>query len=168
MQSRALDTYVTKNCPRQIKARIGDWLERYVAMCRLNIRKSVGRIRKGQDKFCKLVLAELEKRGISSTMELDPEVRHSIECKIKRKKRGRCAPFYRTPISAAWEETEQFIAARKESEAAAKEARGMVDGFTEAELRDWESWKEYREGIKEDFLEMDEEPDAYDGFEVAL
>lgn len=167
-QSGALDTYVTKNCPRQIKARIADWLERYVALCRLNIRKSGSQIKKGQDKFCNVVIAELEKRQISSTTELEPEVRHSIKCKVKRKKRGRCAPFYRTPISAAWEETEPLIVTRLESEAAAKEAEGMVDGFSEADLRDWESWKEYREGIEEDFLEIAEEPDTGDGLEDVL
>jgi hypothetical protein len=104
MQSKALDSYLTSKCPRQIKTRIGDWLERFVAMCRLNVRKSAGQIKKGQHRLCGVVIAELEKRGVSTTTEVDPEVRFSIKCKVKRKKTGKCASYYRTPISTAWDD----------------------------------------------------------------
>ncbi|KAL7269624.1 hypothetical protein RUND412_007698 [Rhizina undulata] len=118
--SGAKDRYARELCPRQIKKKIQEPLERYVAMCRLEVRNSHGIVKKGKDKFCDVVVKELEKMGfVSVSQEVDQEVAKAFMCKIYRSKDSKCERYKNTPFSRIWEETLQPILERK-----AREARG--------------------------------------------
>jgi len=158
MQSGAQRTYTHANCPNQFKKRLSDWLERYVARCTMNIRKTkTGRIKSGKHALCDLVKHELQRTGVQTVTELDKEVRDAFECKIKHKKSKKCDQYYGTPISSVWDETRNAILKRVEGELQQKDTPAMpvVDGFTPKELREWEWALEEIEGMKGEFKEMD-------------
>lgn len=159
MDSKAQHTYTHTNCPNQFKKRLSDWLERYVAMCNMNIHKAKvgGKIKSGKHALCDLVKDELRKAGVQTVTELDKEVRDALKCKIKRKKSKKCKKYYRAPISSVWDETRDAILERVEGELQQKDtpAVPVVDGFTSKELREWEQELAEIEGMKGEFREMD-------------
>ena len=162
MSSGAQPTYTHTNCPNQFKKRLSDWLERYVAMCNMNIHKAnVGKkIKSGKHPLCDLVKHELQKTGVQTITELDKEVRYAFECKIKRKKRSKkCKKYSRTPISSIWDETKDAILEREEKELGFQQKDTptvpVVDGFTPEELRDWEWALAEIDGMEGEFKEMD-------------
>jgi len=162
MSSGAQRTYTHTNCPNQFKKRLSDWLERYVAMCNMNIHKAkVGKkIKSGKHPLCDLVKHELQRTGVQTITELDQEVRYAFECKIKRKKKSKkCKKYYRSPISSVWDETKDAILDREEKELELQQKDTptvpVVDGFTPEELRDWEWALSEIDGMKGEFKEMD-------------
>lgn len=112
----ATQRYAKVFCPNQIGTKIKDWLERYVAYCRLGIRRGsvLKNIKMGRDGLCDLVISELEGKGVVSTLQLEPEHRDAFKCKIKgNKKDPKCKPYLEGPISKVWDETSDAIIARK-------------------------------------------------------
>jgi hypothetical protein len=78
-----------KICARQIKAKIQDPLEAYVALCRLNIRRSMGDRVSGwyvdtsrKDQYCDDVLGIIERKGYKSVTDVEDDVKYAINCKI--------------------------------------------------------------------------------------
>lgn len=112
----ATQQYAKVLCPAQILVKIKDWLERYVAYCRLGIRRgSIMRgIKMGSDGLCDLVVSELEARGVKSTLQLEPEHREAFKCKIEGNPKDlKCKPYLHRGISSVWDETAEAIKARK-------------------------------------------------------
>ncbi|KAI5851429.1 hypothetical protein DFP73DRAFT_537127 [Morchella snyderi] len=113
----ATKEYVKTVCPAQIGVKMRDWLERYVAYCRLGIRKgALGIVKTGKDGMCDLVIHELESKHIISTMDLEPEQSIAFKCKIKGSKKKKCKPYAKTPISSVWDDTIEAVRERKERE----------------------------------------------------
>ncbi|KAL7276651.1 hypothetical protein RUND412_000356 [Rhizina undulata] len=108
--SGARDRYYKELCPRQIKEKIKDPLEQYMALCRLNVHVSGLLIKNGKDKFCDVVIKEIEGAGYASiTQEMHPEIRDAFMCKIERKKNGKCRKYKNSPFSKVWEETREVV-----------------------------------------------------------
>lgn len=111
----ATQKYAKVFCPTQIHMRIKDWLERYVAYCRIGIR--IGgvskRVKAGRDGLCELVINELESKGVASTLQLEPEHREAFKCKITESRKNKCKPYLQSPISSVWDETLEVIKARR-------------------------------------------------------
>lgn len=112
----ATQQYAKVICPAQILVKIKDWLERYVAYCRLGIRRGsiLKGVKMGKDGLCELVVSELESKGVKSTLQLEPEHREAFKCKIQgNRKSPKCKPYLDTGISRVWDETSEAIKARQ-------------------------------------------------------
>lgn len=83
-------------CPRQIDVRIKDTLERYVAYCRLDIRKSGlgGIITKiGEHTTCGSVIEIIEQAGSPRLKEMSPLLKMTLECAAGLISRHKCKSF---------------------------------------------------------------------------
>ncbi|KAL7269625.1 hypothetical protein RUND412_007699 [Rhizina undulata] len=87
--------YSKNLCPRQIKRNILDPLERYVALCRLNVRRVGDKNREkgliklaGKDKHCDTIIAALKSQGNPDVSMLDPEMKVSLLCQVTNGGRG--------------------------------------------------------------------------------
>lgn len=100
--------YLLDSCPRQISAKIDNPLERYVAYCRLGIHRKLGVRKWGEDKFCDVVIAELEKHGVKDVQsDMNDEQILGFLCKIERSKvHPDCWRFRKTPMDKVWEEAQ--------------------------------------------------------------
>jgi hypothetical protein len=113
--------YLTMLCPRQIAYKIKNPLERYVAKCRLGIKK-VGKIHhQHTDHLCDVVIHELKQRGVEKIEDVTDEQTFVAMCKIKQGWskifRSECWRWNHTPFSRVWDEAEIL---RKEGEGKAK------------------------------------------------
>jgi hypothetical protein len=128
--------YLTMLCPRQITYKIKNPLERYVAKCRLGVKK-VGKIHhQMKDHLCDVVIHELEKHGIEKIEDVTDEQTFVAMCKIKQGWskifKSECWRWNHTPFSRVWDEAEVL-----RTEGAGK-ARGLLEKAEvkrEAELK---------------------------------
>lgn len=126
--------YMTMLCPRQIDNKIKNPLERYVAKCRLGIKKKAGINFMKQDHLCDVLIDELEARGIEEIGQVSKEETEVLMCKVHQKSGGKCSKYRDTPISEAWREAEE-LRARNDPGEVEEEVEGEceeVGGFEEA------------------------------------
>jgi len=106
--------YLTHLCPRQIAAKMTNPLERYIAKCRLGIKKIGALHYEKKDHLCDVVLYELVKHGIQDIHQLTDQQVVVAMCKIKQgwhkrldpKWTKKCGKFIKTPVSNMWDEAE--------------------------------------------------------------
>ncbi|KAI5818030.1 hypothetical protein BZA77DRAFT_365428 [Pyronema omphalodes] len=105
--STGLEEYQNFLCPRLIKAKIHNRLERNIARCRLGIShgwNGLGFQGKVPDHLCPLFLSEIDARGYTSIDQIPQKVQDILVCKIKHDKSKGCKPYIKTPIADAWKE----------------------------------------------------------------
>lgn len=127
----ATQKYAKDFCPAQIRMKIKDWLERYVAYCRLGIRTGniMKGIKMGRDGLCEVVVRELESKGVKSTLQLEPEHREAFRCKIQGNfKDLKCKPYLDGGISRVWDQAADAIKARQLKELGVLQATAAAEG----------------------------------------
>lgn len=130
----ATQKYAKDFCPAQIRMKIKDWLEQYVAYCRLGIRTGniMKGIKMGRDGLCEVVVRELESRGVKSALQLEPEHREAFRCKIQGNSKDlKCKPYLDGGISRVWDQTAEAIKTRQlklEDSQATAAAKGVGVG----------------------------------------
>jgi hypothetical protein len=105
--STGIEEYKNFLCPRLIKTKILNRLERNIARCRLGIShgwNGLGMQGKEPDHLCPVFLSEIDARGYSSIDQIPKKVQDILVCKIKNDKSKGCKPYLKTPIADAWKE----------------------------------------------------------------
>ncbi|KAI5818017.1 hypothetical protein BZA77DRAFT_308164 [Pyronema omphalodes] len=105
--STGIEEYQNFLCPRLIKTKILNRLERNIARCRIGIShgwKGLGFQGKVPDHLCPLFLSEIDARGYTSIDQIPQKVQDILVCKIKHDKSKGCKPYIKTPIADAWKE----------------------------------------------------------------
>lgn len=122
--------YIRHLCPRQINAKLKDPLERYIALCRLGVKRRSGLIRTGQDGLCEMVISVLEHRKIGSVEEIDVEVKKGLMCIVETRKwwrKAECGKWWggRVKVADVWDVVAEERPARliAEAEKAEKNAK---------------------------------------------
>ncbi|KAF8539870.1 hypothetical protein BDD12DRAFT_909774 [Trichophaea hybrida] len=123
--------YMTMLCPRQIDNKIKNKLERYVAKCRLRIKKKGGINFMRQDHLCDVLIDELEARGIEEIGQVTKEQTKVLLCKVHQKSGGVCGKYRNTPISEAWREAEELRVRNEEEKGEESDEENEVNGGIE-------------------------------------
>jgi hypothetical protein len=106
--SKMKGEYLRMLCPRQIGKKIKSPLERWIARCRLGIRKKGIVHLIGKELLCDVVISQLKKRGITEIGQLSEEESTGLICKIRQTAEAKCKRFRKTPIANVWQEAAEW------------------------------------------------------------
>jgi len=106
-QDEKRSNYAQHLCPRQISRKVDDPLERYMAYCALDIRRTSPTTRvngiikyAGKDKYCSVFQGIIALKGYKSIEDVEPEVKFAFTCKIK--KGGKGCSMYDKMFESLW------------------------------------------------------------------